>query len=207
MIAQRRKQPRDDLISRLVAAEERGDALSEDEMLGTVALLLVAGNETTTHLISTGMLVLFRNPDQMERLRADPSLLPSAVEEILRYAGPVHTTRRVARANVTLSGAEIESGDVVITLLAAANRDPAKYLDPDRFDIARNPTDHLAFGDGIHFCLGAALARLEAQIAIGTLLRRFANLRLLDEVEWAGTPGGRTAVVAIRGVARLRVAP
>ncbi|MGH2400458.1 MAG: cytochrome P450, partial [bacterium] len=159
VIAERRQEPRDDLISRLVAAEERGEKLSEDEMLGTIALLLVAGNETTTHLISNGMLVLFRNPDEMERLRADPSLLPSAVDELLRYTGPVHTTRRVAKVDVTLGGADIKRGEVVIGLLAAANRDPGKFAEPDKFDVARNPKDHIAFGDGIHFCLGAALAR------------------------------------------------
>jgi len=167
-------------------------------MLGTVALLLVAGNETTTHLISNGMLMLFRKPDEMARLKADPSLPPAAVEEILRYTGPVHTTRRTARTDVSLGGVEIKRGDVVVGLLAAANRDPAKYPDPDRFDVARNPTDHLAFGDGIHFCLGAALARLEGQIAIGTLLDRFPNLRLLEEPEWGGT-------FAIRGLTGLRL--
>jgi cytochrome P450 len=200
VIAERRKEPRDDLISRLVAAEERGQTLSEDEMLGTVALLLVAGNETTTHLISNGMLVLLRNPDQLARLRADPSLLPSAVDELLRYTGPVHTTRRVAKTDASLGGADIKRGEVVIGLLAAANRDPDKYPDPDRLDVARNPTDHLAFGDGIHFCLGAALARLEGQVTIGTLLERFPNLRLLDdEPTWGGT-------FAIRGVTSLRLA-
>jgi cytochrome P450 len=200
VIAERRKEPREDLISRLVAAEERGQTLTEDEMLGTVALLLVAGNETTTHLISNGMLVLLRNPDQMARLRDDPALLPSAVDELLRFTGPVHTTRRVAKTDVSLGGAEIRRGEVVIGLLAAANRDPDKYADPDTLDVARNPTDHVAFGDGIHFCLGAALARLEAQITLGTLLQRFPNLRLLDaEPEWGGT-------FAIRGVTSLRLA-
>jgi cytochrome P450 len=200
VIAERRKEPREDLISRLVAAEERGQTLTEDEMLGTVALLLVAGNETTAHLISNGMLVLLRNPDQMARLRDDPALLPSAVDELLRYTGPVHTTRRVAKTDVSLGGAEIRRGEVVIGLLAAANRDPDKYADPDRLDVARNPTDHVAFGDGIHFCLGAALARLEGQITIGTLLQRFPNLRLVDaEPEWGGT-------FAIRGVTSLRLA-
>jgi cytochrome P450 len=200
VIAERRQEPREDLISRLVAAEERGQTLTEDEMLGTVALLLVAGNETTTHLISNGMLVLLRNPDQLARLRDDPSLLPSAVDELLRYTGPVHTTRRVAKTDVSLGGAEIRRGEVVIGLLAAANRDPDKYADPDRLDVARNPTDHVAFGDGIHFCLGAALARLEGQITIGTLLQRFPNLRLLDdEPQWGGT-------FAIRGVTSLRLA-
>src|SRR2546425_804761 len=199
VIADRRKQPRDDLISRLVAAEESGQRMSEDEMLGTVALLLVAGNETTTHLISSGMLVLLRNPAQMARLREDPSLLPSAVDEMLRYTGPVHTTRRQAGEDVPLGDARIRRGEVVVGILAAANRDPNKYEDPDRFDVARNPTDHVAFGDGIHFCLGAALARLEGQIAIGTLLRRFPNLQLLDDQpEWAGTS-------AIRGVTSVRL--
>jgi cytochrome P450 len=199
VIADRRKHPRDDLISRLVAAEESGQRLTEDEMLGTVALLLVAGNETTTHLISSGMLVLLGNPDQMARLRADPSLLPSAVDEMLRYTGPVHTTRRTAREDVALGDAEITRGEVVVGVLAAANRDPEKYPDPDAFDVARNPTDHLAFGDGIHFCLGAALARLEAQVAIGTLLARFPTLRLLDkQPKWGGT-------FAIRGVTSLRL--
>src|SRR5256712_9032405 len=188
VIADRRKQPRDDLISRLVAAEESGQRMSDDEMLGTVALLLVAGNETTTHLISSGMLVLLRNPAQMARLREDPSLFPSAIDEMLRYTGPVHTTRRTAREDVSLGDARIRRGDVVVGILAAANRDPNKYEDPDRFDVARNPTDHVAFGDGIHFCLGAALARLEGQIAIGTLLRRVPNLQLRDDQpEWAGT--------------------
>ena len=201
VIRDRRRQPRDDLISRLVAAEESGQRLSEDEMLGTVALLLVAGNETTTHLISSGMLVLLRNPAQMARLREDPSLLPSAIDELLRYTGPVHTTRRTAREDVLLGDVRIRRGDVVVGILAAANRDPKKYADPDSFDVARNPTDHLAFGEGIHFCLGAALARLEGEIAIGTLLARFPNIRLLDnEPEWGGT-------FAIRGVTRLRLRP
>ena len=199
VIADRRKQPRDDLISRLVGAEESGQRLSEDEMLGTVALLLVAGNETTTHLISNGMHVLWRNPEQMARLRADPSLLPSAVDEMLRYTGPVHTTRRTAREDVSLGEARIARGEVVVGVLAAANRDPDKYADPDRFDVARNPMDHVAFGDGIHFCLGAALARLEGQSAIGALLARFSDLRLVDDQpEWGGT-------FAIRGVTRLRL--
>jgi cytochrome P450 len=199
VIGERRKEPRDDLISRLVAAEESGQRLTEDEMLGTVALLLVAGNETTTHLISNGMLILLRNPDEMARLRTDPSLLPSAVDEMLRYTGPVHTTRRTAKVDVTLGGGEIRRGDVVIGVLAAANRDPDRYPDPDRFDVGRNPTDHLAFGDGIHFCLGAALARLEGQVAIGSLLKQFPELRRIDEPEWGGN-------FAIRGLAHLRLA-
>jgi pimeloyl-[acyl-carrier protein] synthase len=199
VIAQRRKEPRDDLISRLVAAEESGQKLTEDEMLGTIALLLVAGNETTTHLISNGMLLLLHHPDEVARLRADTSLLPSAVDEMLRCTGPVHTTRRTARTDVDLDGNEIRRGEVVIGVLAAANRDPQKYADPDRFDVGRNPTDHVAFGDGIHFCLGASLARLEAEVAVGTLLQRFPALRLVEEPEWGGN-------FAIRGVTSLRLA-
>ena len=196
---ERRRHPQADLISRLVAAEEAGSQLSEDEILGTIALLLVAGNETTTHLISGGMLALFRHPAEMERLRDDPALIPSAVEEFLRFSGPVHTTRRMALEDVDLGGARISRGEIVIAILAAANRDPAKYSEPDRFDVTRNPSDSVAFGDGIHFCLGARLARVEAQIAIGSLLQRYPRIRLMDaSPEWGGT-------FAVRGVKELRI--
>jgi cytochrome P450 len=196
----RRRSPRSDLISRLVVAEEEGSVLSGDEILGTIALLLVAGNETTTHLVANGMLELFRHPKEMERLRDDPSLVPSAVEEFLRFCGPVHTTRRLALKDAELAGVAIARGDIVIAILAAANRDPARYEDPDRLDVARNPTDHLAFGDGIHFCLGAPLARAEAQIAFASLLSRYSSIRALDmSPEWGGT-------FAVRGVKRLPVA-
>jgi cytochrome P450 len=195
----RRRSPRKDLISGLVAAEEQGAVLSDDEILGTIALLLVAGNETTTHLISGGVLALLRHPREMQRLRDEASLIPSAVEEFLRFSGPVHTTRRSARTDVEINGVEITRGEVVIAILAAANRDPNKYADPDRLDVARNPTDHVAFGDGIHFCLGAPLARVEAQIAIGSLLNRFPRLALANpSPEWGGT-------FAVRGVKELRL--
>ncbi len=195
----RRREPQDDLISRLVAAEEQDSVLSEDEILGTIALLLVAGNETTTHLISNGMLALLRHPAELERLRADPALVPSAIEEFLRHSGPVHTTRRLASVDADIGGVRIARGEIVIAILAAANRDPAKYADPDRLDVSRNPTDSVAFGDGIHFCLGAPLARVEAQIAFASLLKRFARLRLLDpNPEWGGT-------FAVRGVKALRL--
>lgn len=199
-IAERRTNPRDDLISRMVVAEEEGQVLSEDEIFASAILLLVAGNETTTHLIGSGMLALFRNQEEMARLRDDPSLLPSAVEELLRYTGPVHLTGRVPKEDLEIGGQPVKEGDVVIALLAAANRDPAKYENPERLDVARNPTDHLGLGDGIHFCLGAPLARAEAQAAIGTVLRRFPNIRCLDlDPEWGGT-------FIIRGVKRLPVA-
>jgi len=200
IIAERRAEPRDDLISGLIAAEEGGQVLSEDEIFATCILLLIAGNETTTNLIGTSMLALFRNPDQMQLLRETPTLISSAVEELLRFAGPVHGTGRVPKEDIEIAGHTFKPGEMVFTLLAAGNRDPAHYENPEQLDITRNPTDHLAFGDGIHFCLGAPLARAEAQIAIGTLLQRFPNLRLLDEdPEWGGT-------FIIRGPKRLNVA-
>jgi len=199
VIAERRAEPREDLISGLVAAEEGGQVLSEEEIFATCILLLIAGNETTTNLIGTSMLALFRNPEQMERLRRDLSLMPSAVEELLRYAGPVHGTGRVPKEDIEIAGHVFHEGEMVFTLLAAGNRDPSHYPDPDKLDVARNPTDHLALGDGIHFCLGAPLARAEAQIAIGTMLDRFPKLLLLDEdPEWGGT-------FIIRGPKRLDV--
>ncbi|TMG03001.1 MAG: cytochrome P450, partial [Chloroflexi bacterium] len=188
IIAERRAEPKEDLISGLIAAEEGGQVLSEDEIFATCILLLIAGNETTTNLIGTSMLALFRNPDQMQLLRETPTLISSAVEELLRYAGPVHGTGRVPKEDVEVAGHTFKPGEMVFTLLAAGNRDPAHYENPEELDITRNPTDHLAFGDGIHFCLGAPLARAEAQIAIGTLVQRFPKLRLLDEEpEWGGT--------------------
>jgi hypothetical protein len=199
IIAERRAEPKEDLISGLIAAEEGGQVLSEDEIFATCILLLIAGNETTTNLIGTSMLALFRNPDQMQLLRDKPTLISSAVEELLRYAGPVHGTGRVPKDDIEIAGHTFKPGEMVFTLLAAGNRDPAHYENPEHLDITRNPTDHLALGDGIHFCLGAPLARAEAQIAIGTLLQRFPNLRLLDEEpEWGGT-------FIIRGPKRLSV--
>jgi cytochrome P450 len=198
-IADRRAKPREDLISWLVAAEDQGNILSEDEIFATTILLLIAGNETTTHLIGSGMLALFRNPEEMQRLRDDPSLLPSAVEELLRYTGPVHLTGRVPKEPLEVGGQPVEEGHVCIALLAAANRDPSHYTDPERLDVARNPTDHLGLGDGIHFCLGAPLARAEAQIAIGAILQRFPKLTCRDlDPEWGGT-------FIIRGVKTLPV--
>ena len=188
VIAERRREPRDDLVSGLIAAEEQGQVLSEDEMLATAMLLLIAGNETTTNLIGNGMLALLRNPDQMQRLRDDASLIQVAVEELMRYDGPVQGTGRVATEELEIDGRKIETGQVVFMLLAAANRDPARFENPDELDIGRRDNPHLAFGDGIHFCLGAPLARTEGQIAIETLLRRFPNPRLeTEELEWGGS--------------------
>jgi cytochrome P450 len=177
-IEKRRQNPADDLIGALVAAHEENEALSAEEMLAFVILLLVAGNETTTNLIGNGLLALGRNPGQIELLRQDPALLPRAIEEMLRYDGPVQSTGRHLRAEVDISGTLLKPGMIVMVILAAANRDPAQFPDPDRFDITREPNAHVAFGDGIHFCLGAALARLEGAIAFSSVLARFPKLRL-----------------------------
>jgi cytochrome P450 len=188
VIAERRVEPRDDLISRLIEAEEQGQILSEDEMLASVMLLLVAGNETTTNLIGNGALALLRHPEQLDRLRSDPELVKTAVEELLRYDSPVQATGRVAKEDLTIGELEVKAGQVVITVLGAANRDPRKFEEPDALDLGRTPNEHLSFGDGIHFCLGAPLARAEGQIAIGALVQRFPNLRPATETpEWGGT--------------------
>lgn len=200
IIEDRRQSPREDLISGLVAAEEQGQVLSADEIFATAILLLIAGNETTTHLIDNGMLALLRNPDQLELLRKEPALIGSAVEELLRFAGPVHGTGRVLKQDMTIGGQAMEEGQVAFVLLGAANRDQSKWgPTADELDITRNPTDHLALGDGIHFCLGAPLARAEVGIAINSLLARFPGLRLENaEPEWGGN-------FIIRGVKELPV--
>ena len=181
IIARRRRQPQDDLLSALIAAEEGGGHLTEDELFATCALLLVAGHETTVNLIGNGLLALLRHPDQLKRLRAEPTLIRPAIEELLRNDSPVQLTGRMALTDVELRGQKIRAGQQVVFLLGAANHDPARFADPHALDIAREPNPHLAFGSGIHYCLGAPLARLEGQIAIGTALRRFPNLALAGD--------------------------
>jgi pimeloyl-[acyl-carrier protein] synthase len=171
-IALRKAEPRDDLLSALCAVEEQGDLLSEDEMISTCILLLIAGNETTTNLIGSGMLALLQNPDERRRLQADDSLLESGVEEMLRYDPPAQMTSRIASEDIELRGQRLEPGQVVLTVLAAANHDPEMFTEPERFDVSRRPNRHLAFGQGIHYCLGAPLAVVEARIAFRALLRR-----------------------------------
>ena len=184
-IAQRRTQPRDDLLSALCAVEEQGDLLSEDELIATCILLLIAGNETTTNLIGSGMFTLLQNPEQRRWLQADPSRLPSAVEEILRYEPSAQMTSRVVAEPMELRGQTLEPGQVVLTVLAAANRDPEVFPDPDHFDVTRSPNRHLAFGHGIHHCLGAPLAVVEARIAFESLLRRMPDPQAAYEApEW-----------------------
>ena len=196
IVARRRLQPRDDLISALVAVEERGDALSERELLVMLNLLLVAGHETTVNLIGNGMLALLRHPDEMAMLRRRPELIESAVEELVRFDSPVQLTGRIAAEPCQLGGHEIRKGQLVLTLLGAANRDPDQFPDPDRLDLTRDPNQHFSFGRGIHFCLGAPLARLEGRVAIGSLVGRFPRLEL------AGEPV-RSETITLRGLTRL----
>ncbi len=179
-IEHRRREPGDDLVSALVAAHDQDEVLQSGELLAFVVLLLIAGNETTTNLIGNGLLALARNPDQYQRLRREPALIASAVEEMLRFDSPVQTLMRFAAADTSISGTPVEAGAMVAVLFGAANRDPAQFQDPDRFDVGRTPNDHLAFGEGIHFCLGAPLARLEARIAFEAIVERCAKIQLAD---------------------------
>jgi hypothetical protein len=185
LIAARRERLTDDILSGLIRAEEAGDRLSQPELISQSIGLLIAGFETTIGLIGNGIRALVRYPDQLAKLRAKPELIESAVEECLRWDGPIVLTARVLHADAEFSGRMIPKNTRVWGMLAAANRDPAVFPDPDRFDIERHPNEHFAFGGGAHFCLGAHLARLEAQIAIGSLVARFDRLALVsDEVEW-----------------------
>ena len=181
LIAERRTAPRADLLSDLIAAEEVGDRLSESELLATCILLLVAGHETTVNLLGNGTLALLRHPAQLSRLRESPGLIGSAVEELLRYDGPVQRTARVPSEEVTIGGRTIAKGDLVLPFIGAADRDHTQFPDPDCLDIARADNRHIAFGWGIHFCLGAPLARVEGQIAINTLVRRLPKLALATD--------------------------
>jgi cytochrome P450 len=181
LIATRRHAPRHDLLSALIAAEEAGDKLTEDELLATCVLLLIAGHETTVNLIGNGTLALLRHPDQMRRLRENPDLIVTAVEELLRFDGPVQRTARIPSADMKIGGKSVKAGDMVMPFIAAADRDPAQFPDPDRLDLGRTDNRHIAFGWGIHFCLGAPLARVEAQIAINTMLARCPKLALATD--------------------------
>jgi cytochrome P450 len=190
------------VLSAIVAASEDADRLSADETVSMAFLLLVAGHETTVNLIGNGVLALLRRPDRLAELRADPALVPAAVEEFLRFEGPVNlATYRHTTAPVGIGGTTIPAGEVVLVSLASANRDPAHFADPDELDLHREGGHHLAFGHGIHHCLGAPLARLEGEVAFRTLLGRFPDLALAvdpDELTWRQS-------ILMRGLTRLPV--
>jgi cytochrome P450 len=181
LVGERGTTPRDDLISLMLAAEDRGAVLSEDEVVANCVLLLFAGHETTKNLLGNGLYHLLRHPEQHRRLRATPALAPTAVEEFLRYDPPVTGTIRVATEDVELHGRHIAAGQLIAAFLSSANRDPDHFERPDDLDVAREPHRHLAFGQGIHFCLGATLAKLEVQLTLRTLFERFEDLTLVDE--------------------------
>lgn len=199
-IARRRAEPRDDLISAMILAQEESDALSDAELLATSNLLLLAGHETTTNLIGNGTLALLREPDAWQSLCEDPRLIPRAVEELLRFDGPVQATVRVTLEDVEIDGHTVEAGSLVLLNIGAANRDPEIFAEPDRLDIHRDPNPHLAFGFSTHFCMGAPLARLEGQLAFHALVTRFPRMRLLDDA-----PAYRPNPI-LRGLTKLEVA-
>jgi cytochrome P450 PksS len=202
LITRRRAAPQDDLMTALVRAEESGDKLTEDEIVSMVILLLVAGYETTVHLIATGALTLMQHPEQKMRMRENPELAGCAVEEILRYASPVEfATPRLTLEDITIGPVTIPQGELVAVSLGSANHDESQFPDPETFDIAREPNRHVAFGMGSHFCLGAALARIEGEIALTTLFRRLPNLQLAvtpDSLRWRRS-------LAMRGLVELPV--
>ncbi|MBM3509340.1 MAG: cytochrome P450 [Alphaproteobacteria bacterium] len=200
MIAERRRAPRDDLLSDLMQPGDDGTRIADDELVATAILMLFAGHETTTNLVTNGLSELLRHPAQLALLRADAGLAPSTVEEVLRYQGPTAAMTRIVREDLELGGVPLRAGDRVYAMINAANRDPARFPDPDRFDIRRNPQGILTFGAGIHLCVGAPLARLEAQIALPALLARCPGLRALEpERDWHVS-------VVLRGLRRFRVA-
>jgi cytochrome P450 len=191
--------PTEGLIHALATAEVDGDRLSEEEIVANVIVTMVGGQETTTNLIGNGLLTLLRQPDQLERLRSEPTLMPSAVEELLRYESPSQHTARLAPPGAVLGGKEIPEGAAVIAVMGAANRDPERFDDPDRVELDRQDNRHLAFGWAAHFCFGAPLARMEGQIAFETLLARFSELSLADEaIRWRPNLG-------LRGLTELHV--
>ena len=200
IVKERRADPQDDILSGLAQAEEEGDRLDEREMLTMLRLLLIAGNETTVNLIGNGMLALLRHPEQLQRLRDDPSLIPSAVEELLRYDSPVQLDLRRVVEDCDVNGFPVKRGDDIVLLIGGANRDPEQFEGPDGLDVGRSESSHISFGRGIHACIGAPLARLEARIAIEILLERFSSIRL------AGPPPNFRGSIVLRGLESLPVA-
>jgi cytochrome P450 len=201
VVADHRKHPQDDVVTQLIEAEDKGDRLSDTEVVSTVVLLLVAGHETTVNLIGTGMLALLLNPEQLEKLRQDRSLLKPAIEELLRYVNPVQMVNRYAAEDVEIAGQKIPRGAHLVLVLGAANHDPSYASEPDRLNLSRDDSKHVAFGQGIHYCLGAPLARLEGEIAFTTIFDRLPNIRLAappESIEWR-------PAVELRGLSALPV--
>ncbi len=192
MIAERRAQPGDDLLSELIAAEEGGDRLSKDELVAMVVQMLYAGHETTRNLIGNGLFTLLQHPDELARLRAEPELLTGAVEEMLRFEPPIIFISRVARADIDCAGVAVRKDDLVHFGIASANRDPERFAAPDRFEVGRDEVRNLSFGWGMHFCLGASIARMEGRVAFEALLARTAK------IEWAGPPATWAPATALR---------
>ena len=200
LVMRRRANPGNDLLSALIAAEEEGQRLTEEELIATVLFLFTAGHSTTRDLVGSGVIGLMNNRDQWQRLLSDPSLIPGAIEECLRYAPSVMLFGRRALHDTTLAGVRIPAGEAVLVSIAAANRDPRRFPNPDLFDIGREDNEHLTFGGGIHYCLGATLARAEAQIIFTTLIQRYPNMRLSEQtIEWRD-------FMSFRGPKAVRVA-
>src|SRR6266567_797519 len=191
LVKERRAHPKDDLVTALVQAKDGSDQLSDDEILAMIFLLLIAGHETTVNLIGSGTLALLEHPDQLAKLRSEPALIKTAIEELVRFVCPLEmATERYAREEITIAETTIPRGELVMAVIGSANRDANYFDNPDALDITRKNNKHLAFGHGVHFCLGASLARLEGQIAISTLIQRMPNLRLSsapDQLRWRGT--------------------
>ena len=200
VIAWKRANPADDMMSALIAAEEDGDRLSSDELAAQVVLLFIAGHETTVNLIGNGTRALLRQRDQWERLHADPDLIKAGIDELLRFDPPVQISRRIALVDLEIDGRQIAAGKFMATMLASANRDPARWgADADRLDLTRDAGQHLSFGSGVHYCLGASLAKLEGQVAIGSFNRRFTDAQLeSDTATWNGR-------INLRGLAELPI--
>ncbi len=197
LIDSRRREPQDDLLTALIDAESDGSSLTRDELIGTVGLLIMAGHETTANLVGNGLHAVLRDRDAFDRLRDDPSVGQTAVEELLRFDSPVQMTVRVALDDLAVGEQTIRKGSIVVPLIAAANRDPAVFADPNKLDLARSPNPHLSFSGGAHFCIGAPLARLEARIMLGELVRRFPAMRVRKAV--------RRKSFTIRGYSKLEV--
>ncbi|KYC36942.1 cytochrome [Scytonema hofmannii PCC 7110] len=199
LIAEREKTPQEDLISNLIAAQEQNDRLSQKEILAVCTLLFAAGEETTGNTIGNGMLALLQHPHQMEQIKREPTMIQSAVEELIRYDSAVQMLTRIATDNLEIGNQTIKAGEKIVLCLGAANRDPAQFPEPDQLNIHRNPNHHVAFADSIHYCLGAALARVETQLAINTLMQQFPDLKLAsNQLEWRHS-------IVLRGLKALPV--